>query len=598
MKKRPVARRVDADIGVHRGEERRISACRSAFDVDLSLPTTTTMPHHCLSIQEILREICYHLNPYGKGSGYTESCNHPAQASLAALATTCKAFSDPALDVLWVTANLSHLLVSGMPDDFWHVNRDAGGPEYVYEPLRAIAPSDGERLGLYSSRIRHLRAEERTVNATTLSALGIDFRRIQRVSWFDPLDDFQRFHSTFLGPTFTSVNFLIYSEAQLSTLAGQHPQLKNVYAKLYNHSAAFSAFLGGLQSPETITVTVVTGEALAHLASRPNLRTLQLNTGSHPDRSFPDDLPQLATSIRAFPSLKELAFDASTQGVRQLLGWCTDVPLEDIAITIYSDDFPRVAELKELFGTLPAAISHGSLSTFDLDTVLHPRNLTEFDGFEDWVDCLIPSDFILALIHFSNLTTVRIRSAVGADFDDDDALKLARGCPLLKTVNLGAYDTFSGRPRATLRCLHHFARHCRSLAALTLTLDATVIPDPESDDDTTPPQTTLSFFNVQSSPISDSGSVARFLLSVFPKLRRLRTLKDFERIDMEKREEAYDRERERERREEIRSNGDEMSDDESDEESEDEDEDERQPDRIYHSLWKGVASLIPGCIMN
>jgi hypothetical protein len=58
--------------------------------------------HHCLEVQEILKEIFSHVLE-------RESGNYAApaqQSTLAALARMCKAFYEPAIDVLWSEQNL------------------------------------------------------------------------------------------------------------------------------------------------------------------------------------------------------------------------------------------------------------------------------------------------------------------------------------------------------------------------------------------------------------------------------------------------------------------------------------------------------------
>ncbi|KAJ7609265.1 hypothetical protein FB45DRAFT_1066934 [Roridomyces roridus] len=142
-------------------------------------------------------------------------------------------------------------------------------------------------------------------------------------------------------------------------------------------------------------------------------------------------------------------------------------------------------------------------------------------------------DFRGALSSFSSLTVERIYSDVGVDLDDTATLELARGCPLLKTLDLDVNSAFPGRPRATLQCLRYFARHFRMLVDVTLSLDGSTIPD-DLDEEATP-QTSLSYFDVQSSLISDSTRVAR-LLSVFPNLRTLKTLQDFDSQDADRKE--------------------------------------------------------------
>ncbi|KAJ7613037.1 hypothetical protein FB45DRAFT_1065161 [Roridomyces roridus] len=526
--------------------------------------------HRGLSIEEILREICFHLRTYSKrdtspdGEWLKHGGRHYSASSLATMARTCKSFSDPALDELWASVDL-HSLLHCVPNGVLHRVGLFDRGEFAFEPRRAIEPSDGARPRFYAARVKHLIGQEALVDPRVLLALGLDFSRVHCLDWYGPLGNFSEFHSTLLGPSFTAVRLEVTKDASLTTLAVRHPQLKEIHiayvtyedlddeeeaeAELLQQTSAASAFLCSLPSLEKVVVDGVTCESLVHLALCANLRSLHMDDTYL--GTFPADLPRWTTDIRAFPALEDLRVHAPPSGTIQLLGWCAKVPVKNPDFHIVAQRIPTGPELHEIFSMLPAAISHCSLAHLSLDTI---RYRSEFGGLER-VDCLITSDSIRALSHFSSLTTVHIRCAVGVDLDDTAALELAHGCPLLRTLLFDARYEFPGQPRATLQCLRHFARYCRSLEDLAVTLDATVIPEPDSQDDATPPQLTLSSFNFQWSPISDSSSVAHLLRSVFPKLGRLAMLAN-----------------------RGATLGGEF--------------------RIHYYLWKEVASLIPGCTMN
>ena len=68
--------------------------------------------HRCLLIPEIARLICSELRNVG------------ARKSLAALAQTCLAISEPALDSLWYEIHDIIPLVKCMPPDLWRLDID------------------------------------------------------------------------------------------------------------------------------------------------------------------------------------------------------------------------------------------------------------------------------------------------------------------------------------------------------------------------------------------------------------------------------------------------------------------------------------------
>lgn len=73
------------------------------------LLTRQRKPHYCLEIREILDNIFGYLVPYNyRGHGL---------GTLAALARTCKTFSEPALDILWYSQDSVVPLISCLPSD-------------------------------------------------------------------------------------------------------------------------------------------------------------------------------------------------------------------------------------------------------------------------------------------------------------------------------------------------------------------------------------------------------------------------------------------------------------------------------------------------
>jgi hypothetical protein len=69
--------------------------------------------HRTLQIPEIFASICREIPPLSRGRLHRET-----SATLAALARTCKAFSGPALNILWRHPFLVDLLRC-MPEDLW-----------------------------------------------------------------------------------------------------------------------------------------------------------------------------------------------------------------------------------------------------------------------------------------------------------------------------------------------------------------------------------------------------------------------------------------------------------------------------------------------
>lgn len=72
-------------------------------------PLLTTPMHPALCIPEIVEIVCAEL----------EELDPWAQKDFAALARTCKAFQEPALDILWRKQDTLAHLVKCLPSDMW-----------------------------------------------------------------------------------------------------------------------------------------------------------------------------------------------------------------------------------------------------------------------------------------------------------------------------------------------------------------------------------------------------------------------------------------------------------------------------------------------
>ncbi|KAF8441751.1 hypothetical protein L210DRAFT_3447587 [Boletus edulis BED1] len=97
--------------------------------------------HHALEIQEILLNVFSHLHlPW-----------HAAEPELASLARTCRAFKEPALDVLWEELNNLSPLTRCLPETSHQLSPDDRGRRSFSRPLTQI---EWDILQSYTRRIR------------------------------------------------------------------------------------------------------------------------------------------------------------------------------------------------------------------------------------------------------------------------------------------------------------------------------------------------------------------------------------------------------------------------------------------------------------
>ena len=82
--------------------------------------------HHCLAIQEIVRIIM----------GFCESEDN--LYTLIALARTCRAFEDPALDRIWYSMKSLRPLFKCLPEDSWEENLISEGNDQQAGDTRMV----------------------------------------------------------------------------------------------------------------------------------------------------------------------------------------------------------------------------------------------------------------------------------------------------------------------------------------------------------------------------------------------------------------------------------------------------------------------------
>lgn len=136
------------------------------------------------------------------------------------------------------------------------------------------------------------------------------------------------------------------------------------------------------------------------------------------------------------------------------------------------------------------------------------------------------------LFAFTELTFVSLSAPVGFDLDDATLADLARAWPNITALELDASEFAHIAPGVTLGGLLPLAQHCPQLRDLHIALNASVVPDWESQKATDKKkkkrvrQWRLTGLHVSRSPIVAPLAVAAFLSSVFPKLLQVHTEKD------------------------------------------------------------------------
>lgn len=106
----------------HREHSLQLANSNLKIDSDFTSTQHLWNMHCCLQISEITAQICAELVCRDLGcldtfAGRVDHDHYPA--TLAALARTCHALEEPALDALWKTQSSLIPLILCMPEDLW-----------------------------------------------------------------------------------------------------------------------------------------------------------------------------------------------------------------------------------------------------------------------------------------------------------------------------------------------------------------------------------------------------------------------------------------------------------------------------------------------
>ncbi|KAJ7734575.1 hypothetical protein DFH07DRAFT_693756, partial [Mycena maculata] len=75
--------------------------------------------------------------------------------------------------------------------------------------------------------------------------------------------------------------------------------------------------------------------------------------------------------------------------------------------------------------------------------------------------------------------------------------------------------------RLTLRGLRAFAKHCKNLVSLSICVDASAVPPSDNSLESRISQSSLTSFDISTSPINDPPTVAQFLSALYASLKQI-----------------------------------------------------------------------------
>ncbi|KAF5376488.1 hypothetical protein D9615_008647 [Tricholomella constricta] len=475
--------------------------------------------HHCLSIPEIVHLIC-------------SQCD--SLFDLAALARTCRTFSEPAQDGLWYEIGDLIPLIKCMPEDLWKSPEEITPDEealIVFQ--RPIVSTDWPRFIIQSQRVRALGSDGSPelghvdFQMLTFAASGLSlFPNLKELYWFEASDRIP-FILPFLGPSLTTITLSggepSLARLQLSaftTFCMKCPNLTVIriedaaYNDVQNGISVLSAAICQLHKLETAILGDITTDAYRHLAMLPTLKSLRLLLEIDP----PIPLPLLLDSP-PFSALERFQIDSG----RLLHGaWMLNTSSCSLrALEVDYWEKTVESDWRIFFSTILQRCGLSALTAFKVRSRENPLSINHAAFL---ARPPLRMEHIAPLLAFHSLQSLVMQPIEGFDLDDASLEQLAKALPRLKALMLGVFTnaiSLAKRPRVTLSSLGTLARYCPNLEHVGLHLDACIPCAAETTSSTR--HTSLRCLVFGKSPIEDVMMVARFLSQMFPNIEDIWT---------------------------------------------------------------------------
>ncbi|KAJ7897541.1 hypothetical protein B0H14DRAFT_2332455 [Mycena olivaceomarginata] len=480
---------------------------------------------HCsLCIPEIVSLIFYETLDEAEQS--LNHLNRDSAQILAGLARTCKAFRDPALDLLWKSQCTVMNVLNCMPGDIWDVLDDTDAEERLKRP---VLPSDWERPLIYSHRVRHFKYQlsysypdcaafyEMLRMCLPPEAL---FPNIESLLWETSDAALLPSLSPFIGPRLTSLTVSTFQSAShlslLPALATQCPLLQEVCILtsdgLPGRCETVSFFVKQLTRLESLEVPCLDAVALDHLAKRPVLDFVHLDdqTPLSPVLGLPSK-----TEVPSSCDIDVLTLTVTdARAATEVLARLHASPIRSLTI-----QFPKNISTTALRRTATTRLSTLFRSRYYPGT---PRTPPRIRSRSHSTRC--PAHHLFPLFTLTTLTSVTLAGPVGLDLDDAAAAEIACAWPRITSLDLAGSAFLHVPPRTTLCALLAFARLCPHLWRLSLPINARSVPKwrkAQTAAEARPTQRRLRSLHVGESPVGTPLDVAAYLSSIFPRLERV-----------------------------------------------------------------------------
>lgn len=421
------------------------------------------------------------------------------RATVVGLARTCRAFKDPALDVLWAQLHSLDALVlcSGGKRD--------GNNKLIWD--RPLYDADWRILAQYGKRVRTLTIppQSNTWDISTMQLLscfpvpGPILSNLTKLNWLSDREDFFPFLRRFCGPSlmalsFSPISWSVHKCAAIASLAPSCPFLKEFTCVSAEDSSmqAISEAVMGWYRLQVLQVGPLDEQALMHAGS---LQTLQ-------DLRF--SISELRSPVLEFCSPRA-AMEISIPSPSSFYTFIQNIHFSTQRLHLlcerYDGMFPEL-----FFSRLKACFRNpGELLELGLvKTIHHNRSI------------ILSSIMLRPLVSFKGLNYLNLADLCTSHIDDTFLEEMAVSCPNLHDLYLGDKGRWLIAPRATFDGVLSLLKHCHQLSSLGIFFDATFKNDFTDVLQADAINLNIRNFSVGASPISDPMNVTVVLSSLIP----------------------------------------------------------------------------------
>ncbi|KAF9233796.1 hypothetical protein BU15DRAFT_53408 [Melanogaster broomeanus] len=446
--------------------------------------------------------------------------------TLAALARTCKAFKEPALDTLWFELDDLSPLARCLPRDSWKGARHPSSSyEEIYSFTRPLTETEWCTLQGYARRIRVLELgywPHRTFDETGIRVLCNPpttdplFPNIQVITWCHTTRERLSFLRTLPGLKTTCLTITDWDTdwgtgelATLATLTTRCPEMKTVQLPELGSiqlNNGISGILCGWVNLTDVSCDVIDEPTLLHLGSLRSLTSLSFVLERHYALGR-STLP----FVDMFTSLSSLTVTTTRMDDIRRLMLRLHVQLKSLTVVV--NHGPEQREVKPFLLTLGQSCNQDHLESV---TISHRHPTLQTTCLPLTIDDFSPLAF------FGNLKEIFIDTGCQIELDGSDILQLASAWPRLTTLSLNSQHGWRTDTGISPLDLLPLVRKCTGLGHLTVMLNTesfgTIPLDRPGGGFSAH---SLRYLDVLDSQIEDGsvGPLAALLSDLFPKLR-------------------------------------------------------------------------------